>query len=387
MFDLIQIKKHFVGIELTSNDNYNLLFVKRVKKNLLIEREVCTHDINKVVEICAKSIPVSVVVNNEQIITKQIERFNNANHLTNAFPNIKAADFYYEAYSNNDQTFISICRKDYIDDLILKFEKLKINVVSVNLGNLVVSQLGNYISGEVFSSNASITFKENKITNITNTSVDSKEYLINDLKVNNTSILSFASILSIVTGTISEDTNLSDFTNSLRDDFNQRQFFTLGSRFFLGLIFSLLLISFLFFSNYSDGVNALTSTLEVSKTQKKNLIKLKEDIGRKKQLLQEISNGSSKASWYLDQIGSSVPVSIKLSALNWQPLNKTIKENQPLYLTENQIIIKGVSTDAKVFSQWTEALEQSDWVKSITVNEYGVGKKTQTVFELQLLIQ
>jgi len=165
-------------------------------------------------------------------------------------------------------------------------------------------------------------------------------------------------------------------------DFNHKRFFSISLKTGLSSVFILLLISFLFFSNYTNKTNMLSIELETNKALKNELLKLNEQVSKKENLVTSFSLSSSKASWYLDQIGNSIPNSVLLTSLNFQPLTKNIKEDIKISTQENNILIQGTSTKSDDFSKWVQQLEQKNWVYKVLIQDYGTGKKNTTAFEL-----
>ena len=89
----------------------------------------------------------------------------------------------------------------------------------------------------------------------------------------------------------------------------------------------------------------------------------------------------------MDQIGQSVPTSVQLIEINYQPLTTAVKNGEEIAFSQNTIIIKGTSVNPTDFSLWVTQLEQAEWVAQLQYNEYGTGKKTSESFELQIQVQ
>ena len=146
------------------------------------------------------------------------------------------------------------------------------------------------------------------------------------------------------------------------------------------------MISFLFFSSYTSKINTLTDQLNVNETYKSTILKLSDDVQKKERLINDFSLTSSKSSWYIDRIGISVPPSILLSNIQFQPLTKSIKKDKEIIIHEHLITIKGKSSNSNDFSNWISELEQKEWIQKVIIQGYGTGKKTITQFELLITI-
>ncbi len=73
--------------------------------------------------------------------------------------------------------------------------------------------------------------------------------------------------------------------------------------------------------------------------------------------------------------------------MNFQPLFKNIKKDAEIQYQNQQILVKGLSFNDDVFSKWKSSLEQEKWIKSITLLNYGTGKKTTTEFQIKITLE
>ncbi len=94
------------------------------------------------------------------------------------------------------QYFVSICRKKYVDEIIKQYKKEEIYVIDFSLGNLVVTQLLSYIKeSKLQNSNTTLLIENKEIKEIIKIDAEiQKVYNINDLEVNNNSVLGLGGI-------------------------------------------------------------------------------------------------------------------------------------------------------------------------------------------------
>ncbi len=381
----------FYGIEHTITDGkktLNALILRKKKGELLIESTFECDKISNLNNQLQKGQHLFLIINNEQILFKVLKGVNDTSQkaIALAFPNLKIEDFYYEIYTSNDSTFIAICRKEYIDSILKEYNVLGFNVIDFSLGNLIGSQLSSYVKkSTINSSNASLIFLENSISSIEKLDNNSlTNYTINGLKLTNKQVLPLAGIIAYYTHQETTTSNFKHLSNDLSDNFKHKQIFDLGLKVGLSIVFLLLLVSFLFFSHYSTEINSLNNELELNKSYKNSFIKLADQVDKKERLVTNFSLTSSRSSWYLDQIAEALPHSIILSEIQFQPLKKSIKKQKQIVIQEYIIIIKGRSNSSSNFSNWINILEQQNWIEKVMIQEYGTGKKTATVFELQI---
>jgi len=382
-----------VGIEYTSHDGatiLNVLRLKKEKKELVIDSTQQYDSFESLKEELTKQVPVFLIINNEQILSKKIEgTLETEKAIVNAFPNLKIDDFYCEVLHGHTDTFVSICRKEYIDSIIDDYQKDNYNIIGFSLGNLIASQLCGFVKDTTLqTSTSSISFNGETITEITNSDeVYSGTYDINGLQITPNNVLPLAGILSYYTGQKKTLSNFDTITNNLNDDFKQKLIFDVGLKVGLATVFVLLLVSFLFFSNYTSSIDQLTAELEVNKTHKNTLLKLTDEVQRKEQLVTNFSLASSKVSWYLDQVGMTIPNAVLLTEIQFQPLLKNIKNQEEIIIQDQEIVIKGKSSNNNDFLKWINELEQLTWIEKVAIQGYGTGKKTINEFELLIEIR
>lgn len=385
---MISLSKHvttLAGLEYASNGTLNLLVLKKQKKELVVEKSSHLNAVSEVTTAIPEKSPLFLVINAENVLSKTIELHSDPHKaIGEAFPNLKIEDFYYEILNTETQTFVAICRKNDVNQLIEECQHNRLNVVGFSLGNLATSNLAQLIEEEKIStSNSTIDIVENSISNISvNKSTLEMRYNINGLEVSNHGILSLAGAIGYYTKRKKTLTNFNSVNVKLRSDFEQKQLFDIGLKASLAVVFILLLVSFLSYSSYASKIDALQSELEMNNTYKNSLLKLSDQVAKKERLVTDYSLASSKASWYLDQIGSSVPGSVLLTDIEFQPLSKPLKKDAQVLFSEDRITIKGTSGNSDDFIKWTSNFEQTDWIQTVSIQDYGTGKRTNTAFEL-----
>ena len=378
----------FCAIEHTSIKNkeqLNGLLLKKRKNAFETDKSITTESIVKLKENLKNQQHLFLIINTEKVLSKMLNGiYGSPKALSNAFPNLDIKDFYFEVFTSSENTFISICRRDYINELLQEYENNRLNVIGFSLGNLVSSHLAGIAQeSSIKSPNGIISFSNQNINDIVySNNIDSTSYSINGLEINNRFVLSLAGIISYYTNQNKTLSNFSDTVHHLAINFKQKRIFDIGIKTSLSVVFVLLLTSFMLFSNYSTKINTLTAELELNKSYKTSLLKLSEQVNKKERIVTNFSMTSSKASWFLDQLGSSLPNSILLSEIQFQPILKKIKEDAEILIKENEILIQGTSNNSGDYSNWISTLEQQEWIENVTIQEYGIGKKSITEFEI-----
>lgn len=379
---LVKYGVNYCAVEHADNGQFFFLKLKRKKKELVLSNQGEAADFVTLVSEIQGQKHIFLVVNNEQVLTKKVANTHTTEErlVKAAFPNIALSEFYYKVYANDQHAFIAISRKDYINDIIEQYQSERISVVDFSLGSLSLERLTALIDqDQINASNAQVTLDEHGIANIEKQVVQEEDYTINELAISNRQILSLAGIIDYYAGGASETST----QKQLQQEYVQKRFFNLGFKFVLGFLFVALLVNFLVFSSYQSKELAYSTELQVNEAKKKELTGLKDLVFRKRKLVESISSSSnSKVAWYFNEISASVPSSILLGNMVFQPLNGAMKENKRVRFKDKTIEISGVSIYDKDFTKWIATLEKKTWIDEVGIVNYGRGKKTRSSFDL-----
>ncbi len=383
----------FCGVEYASENGktiFRATVLEKTKTELVENRTAEEHGIEELAVTLPKQQHIHLIINTEKVLVKTIDSQlkDPIKLIYKTFPNIKIDQFYYDILSQGIRHFIALCRKDYVENLIADFEVNKLNVIGFSLGHSVIGSITDYIEQDnIYSSDSRISLKDNKILSIEKVNPDNERYSINGLKVKNENLLSLSGAIESVIGKEVTISNSSERKEKLLDDFKQTRFFNQFLKFAGLFILTLLLVNFFLFNHYFNKANGLSQISELNQSTKAKIIKLDESVSKKEKMVDDILKGSSsQTSLYTDKIVGSLPNSILLSELNYQPLSKRINKEKPIELNLNMISISGTSNDSEVFSEWISELEKLDWVKSISILDYGTETTRISQFEIKITL-
>jgi sulfur carrier protein ThiS len=378
---LIKYGTKFSAVEYADDGQFFFLQLKRKQKELTIASKGEMSDFESLLKELQGQKHLFLIVNNEQVLTKKVANNHTSEErlVKSAFPNIALSDFYYRVHTNAQEAFVSISRKEYIDEVIERFSTQKISVIDFSLGSLSLQTITNLIDqGEIATSNAVLKVEEQAITAIEKQAVSETKYTINELEISNKHLLSLAGIVTYYSGGDSSDST----QKQLQLTYVQKRFFDLGFKFVLGFLFVSLLINFLVFSSYQRKESLYTNELQINEAKKKELTSLKDLVSRKKKLVESISSSAdSRVVWYFNEISASVPSTISLKNMSYQPVEGSIKEDKKIRFKEQTIEVSGESIYDKDFTKWISSLEQKEWIEEVSYVNYGRGKKTKTSFD------
>ncbi len=379
----------YCGIEHNSKNAMEAILLKKNKAEVVIEDAFSAKTIDEITQKLPKKQHAFLIVNNDTVLSKYIQSNETTQQrlLYEAFPNLKIDDFYVDIDSHGNGHNIAICRKSTVDKLIETYKKHKMTIIGFSLGNVISAIVNDFIdTPNYYSSNALFTKENDQITDVSLVAEPPKQtYSINGLEVKNTQLLNFAGALSYILQSKTTVSNFEETQTKLITDFGQKRFFSQFIVVGLGFILLVLLLNFFMFNSYYESVESMRQTASVNSSQKQKLISLKATVDDKQKTVDDIlKNSTSRSSYYIDGIVNSLPNTMQLAGLTYQPITKRVKKNKAIVLTQNTIIISGISTDSDLFSQWIQTLENLEWIANVTVVSYGAQSKNTTDFSLKI---
>ena len=383
----------FCGIEHATQNGKEICFITQLKKNknaLEIDNLHETPSIEEVISNLPKKQHICLIINNDNVLTKQIDssETNILKLVYKVFPNINLDDFYYDVIKQQNNQFVSICRKTYVVELIDVYKQHGLSIINIVLGNTAISGVSSFLkSKKITTSNAHVFFNNQTITTIEKTEVGSTtNYNINGLEITNNYLLSCSGALNALINTYNPITNFDELKISLKNDFVQSRFYSLFLKSGLAIILTVLLINFFIFNHYFNEVKILQQTSQINQTTKQKIIKLNESVSKSQKMVEDMLKGnSSKSSFFVNTIVQSLPNSILLSELNYQPIIKQIKAKQPINVDRDFILLSGKSNNSDAFSNWLADLENTNWINRVEILSYEDYSKSSSKFSLKLV--
>ncbi len=378
-------------VDAKSLEVFYALQLKKVKKELTSSNKDQYSSKPELFENLKAQKHLFLIVNNQHVLLKKVDAtvLDKENAVKAVFPSVKMAEFYYEFSQNKEGNFVAICRKTYIDNLIAEYQTKGISVIGFSLQNLVIRSLMPFLKqSEIETSNSTVSFSEHKIVGIEKSNFDTTEYDINELKISNKHILCLSGILSYFYNTVRNASNFDVIESGLKTRYDNHRFNSVGFKAALGIVFSILLINFMIFSRAHSEMTRLNNDVLINSNSKNELLQLQKRVKQKVELTKSINSlSSSKTTWYLNELGKSIPKKIQLSIIYFQPLSKSIKKNKEIKVTENTILVKGISKNNDSFSNWTSELELKHWIEKIVIISHGKGKNSTSTFEFTIKIK
>ena len=351
------------GIDAQGKEQFTALTLRKKKGELYIKNKTITKSVEDLINFLKqeKQQHTVLIINNQQVLFKVIEK-NAKNPVVAAFPTINKKEFITEVKHSNEKSFIGIVRKRYAENIWTLFNEAGIIILDTVIGSLPVFALLDVLPGteHIQTTHSQVSIINQQVTSITINVFSEESYQINGLELKNYEILSLGAMVSFY---VNEQIQYS--TKEL-ETFKQQTIFAKGLKAGLALMFLILLVNFMFFSNYYRQIEKLQAEINIYSETKEALKKIASEVDKKKKLLQQIQNsGTSSLSKYTDQLIQEIPHSILLEEVNYQPFITTIKENKLIKNEQNMLQVSGVFKNNRELSNWIDVVEQKSWVQKV----------------------
>ena len=398
-----------VGIECTydSQDSLKFKYVILNKEKNKITIQSSSNEIGNADELfktLSKSIPVCLVINGKVLIHKKIQNSKEDNLkslLQKVLPNADVKDFYLqttEPFSLDNQTFVSLIRKNILDDLLEKFIQKNIFILNCSLGPFCAESVLSLLQPDSVNEDSfefdkfKLRLFEGRIFDFQQQELNEnkpKMILLESLRVEDSLLIPFACALEYLLNHFTNSAKIESI-NFLSEEFKQKKIFLLSVWTILVSFFTILLINFLLFDHYSKLFDRLHTEVALNQDQILNYENLKKEILEKENLLASMGLlDASKTSYYADQIASDIPGNILLNDLNVKPLLKmTGAEEDNITFSPKSILISGSCKMSNELNAWIKILKGKVWVGNITLLNYLQDKEEELgKFTLELKIK
>lgn len=399
MFDALIHKISFkkvlaIAIHFTSQDEYQLSYVFLVYQKDKIELK-SYGTVKKISELQEQyqSLPVFLNVSGKVILEKEMPLLKEK-VIEKAFPTIHLEDFYTQHFSTENNTWVSIIRKNKVDNIIKEIKESRLFPIHISLGAFMFSTSMQHIESIPFSIDffEQTICLENEVLNIAtlefSETTQNNKYIVDDKTLNTMELLAFSTALSYYV--IPNHINIQEdiFQQAKKDISYQTLFNQLKLKIPIFLFF-ILLVNALFFIQLNNKNEVLRQQYNQNTTTLAQLDTLKEEVEKKKYFLKQSKwLQQSKISYIADQIGASLPSSITLISLNIFPATMIKKNNVKDYQFDKNILIKGNAKNLTELNQWKQKLHNHKWIKSEELLFYEQINKSKAIFfELKISLE
>jgi len=390
----ILLGNQYVSIEHFSSSGEEMiavLLVENKKEELRIVKKDKIHYNGTIPEKWDKKLPFILTVNTNQVIQKEVAGIDLVDEklLHKAFPNTNWQEFYFQIWRLQNKSIIAISRKTYIEQLLDEYVKQGITLAGINLGVCSLSEIIPYTEKDIFTTNhQTVSWNEDNPI-ITSTSENLMlNYQINGLSIQNNHIVAFSAILGFLVQNSKNTGNSIELNQQQYNNYLQHSFFSKGVKVMVGIVLAILLINFFVFSHYYNLSQETDVNLMLNKSSLEEISETKQRILSKEQKLKTVMAGTqSQSTAMLNEITQSVPTSVLLSELVYQPLEKKIKPEEAIASIAKVITVSGTTVNNRDFTVWIEGIEKLNWINEVVITHFGKNDANETQFAIKLTLK
>jgi len=398
--EFIYSREAFAGVECLQREGnlyYNVCILKKEKNSakILLQQDNIP-SLSELKEILKEDIPIFLGINIKGILNRVLDYIPNSKEdaLTAVFPSAKEDDFYVQQIETDQNTLISVVRKDSVLELLKSFETAEIWVVNAFVGPFWIEEILPILPAYVQTIQIGqqvLTIENQHITGLSKSVLARQElFSIGEDRVSES--LSLALSMAFIAITQSNIQGIEvDFIDQQQSNFYYKKLFHYTALGALAFFFVALFTNYLLFEHY----NSQEQGLKVEVSQQQSLLNQRDSLAKKYQdkkalLGDQLNLGQSKSSYYADQLAATLPSTLQLTNLVLFPRIKeegySSEESLPRY--DNQtILIEGQCQASVFYNNWKRSLEELNWVASIHNLSYQNNKNGQGVFKLKITLK
>ncbi len=345
-------------------------------------------------ELSSKRIPVSISYSGYRVLYKRTEEGRDGK-LEDLLPGVNHEEFYAQSLTTVAGRFFFVVRKSHFDPIVKRMSDLGLNIVSIALGpaNMLCLSpfIGNMEEQEVSAGSFSIHFNEGKIIDLRReTKIQSGKTKVGDDYLDATELIPYANSLCVFTrGEELVDESLHNDWSQLLLEGKHRTFFKRAFPALLGVVFSVLMASFIVLQIQTQKNNELSVTLGNYREQLGQLEKLKRSFDDKQLIQSNIRlNNALFLSYYADRIAESIGKKIRLTSLTINPEEESNSgRRQNLQFEQGKIRLSGICDSPSDLNEWLTNLRKLKFVDNVEDQSYQFDdREGKGVFDLSLKI-
>ncbi len=335
------------------------------------------------------NIPVSVNIDGKGIIHKIHNKpVAHEKVITSVLPYASEEEYEYQVFEfNKNQILYSIIKKTQLQQIVKEIQEEGLHLISLSFGPAPLKELFKDNTGElteISTGRFCIKHQTDDLISIEENKLIAEEVTFKGNTYNPAQQVAYANSLSInVDGYYFSNPSFCEKGKSeLKFKFFSRIVF-LGS---LGLLFVVLLINFLIFSDLSEEVGNLEVVYQSQVSQLDKLESKENEFQKKDKFYRNYGlRKSFEVSRYSDIIASKIPSRIKLDQMVIFPLTGKVKLHKAIETESSKISLLGETSNDQIFNSFLNQLDSEEWIHKVQVKNY-INNKDVSLFNIEVEI-
>lgn len=381
----IETRYYLIGIRsMNSVYEYELLIVSIFNSDLKIIERQSFQDIENLFVGISKDYPIIIHLEGDKIISKETE--NKKGYRNNLIFNADINDFYFYENFSQQKIFVSITRKDIIDNLISEFNSRNKYIIHFAFGPFVLANLIPILPNEtkLTSFQYQLNIANNSIESFLKNDASYKDFDVNGEIIKQNELVLIATLLDYKFPNSYTEFN----TNFLASNRSEQKFqtrFKVFGVFMLAFVLIALFVGHLLLNFYSKSLAEKESLYVISQQFEIKAHNLKEELSLKKTILK--TSGVINKEYYTKYIidfGNTVFPSIVLKSFDINPVEKKIKKNEKITFAQGTLLIKGESKNDSSFNEWVNIVKDLEWVLKLDILDFSEDRDGVNTFYLKV---
>lgn len=373
-----------VNIHHTSQDEYTIYCCLLEKKkgalhSNLFERLEQTN-LERLSEIIPKGTPVVLSFTGTGVLNKDFPEELRDENVRRYFPENSHDDIYGFETVFQSHIGLSICRKDYVDD-ITEFDVFKhLPIVAISIGSYLPSILWhlNLTDSKQISFHQGTLelVDENKFRLLSGSKDDSNKLILGEEHIECEYILAYSAALNVHLG-MSFGSFIESSPENIQSDYSFKKLIGRTKFAVLAILLGILSVNFIVFESFRNKNTSIEEQLKLNNGTLIQRDSLRSVLLAKEDFLKYIGDNRTYFSLMLDEIAATVPKGIKLNELKINPLVDKARKEEPLEFVR-KIEIGGFSKNTLILNQWEHKLADISWVKEAEVISFAQNRDMNT---------
>lgn len=324
-----------------------------------------------------RNIPVVLSLHGKGVLVKKLssaQPVDQAKIVQTVLPNAQPGDFYVQQTPSPQGDWVSLVRRSQADEILAKLYADGFGVIRIALGPFALEplsdwmdtdqpvQAGRYTLGVVRGAIATVSSGEQ---------VPGAISRLGDESIGGQFLLSYAAAFNFLLKMESSRLEVPAVDQHREEQLYKKLFRIAG---WAALLFFLLLlmINFATFTYLHTRKQELDSRNHGYRERMNNHEKVKRQLSEKERFLDETGwMEASHLSYYADRLAAGVPSSIRLTAMELNPLDKKQSErNKTVQFDTDRILISGTSQSSGDLNNWIKEMKKQSWAKTVNITDY-----------------
>jgi hypothetical protein len=372
--------------------NYLVISKNRKKLNIVKSKEQLTH-VSEIEDNFNSDDVVQINLLGKGIVYKIFDKKSIAEItdeeklISMVLPNVDVNDFLMNTYEFNDNVFVAVCRKSFVDEVLVLLKEINCLPIHVFLGPIYFEPMLPYIKhkGTIKLNSYTLKIEQQHISSITkfNNTTDQQYFTLEEDRISSNLLLLFSSVLLLETNSEIQSVKhalIADYKLSILFQKKYKKYLiNTAAIFFVVLFLNFVLYSYL----YNTTTQYIYTSAEQNKTTEIKNKQIVEYTLNKNFIESKKWNKAHSLVEYIESIVKYCPNGLSINSFNYQIRDKNNRNiTDTIY---NRIYISGEVINSNQLNNWMKNLSSLNLFKDVKLITYATSNNTsQYSFNLEI---